>query len=401
MFHRHAPDSRASITAAAAGLLDAATYSPQIRDAVDVLISSLDNIDDSAGARLKSAPARALVERLAAERRAFAKALRFGEASLDPNELALVSAPAPSNRHRVGNVALGTGSAGGFLVPTITMNELLIRQKYYSAVRSVARVIPTTGGGPLIWPTTDDVANLATLLSEATISPTSDFTFGSVTLNAYKTTSGIIPVSLEILQDSAIDIEDMVINLFADRFGRGLNTLYTTGTGTAQPQGALTGASLGVTLPTGNTTTLTFAGLVALFNSVDVTYRMRPSCVFMMNDNTLQFLRGMVDTAGRPLWVPEALPPEPGMTSAGVLLGKRIIMNPDLPVMAASAKPVLFGDFSTYGVREVQQVLVLRLTDSAYTSKGQVGFLAFARSDGRILAPAGSNTIRFMQNSAT
>ncbi|MNJ81282.1 Phage capsid family protein [compost metagenome] len=67
--------------------------------------------------------------------------------------------------------------------------------------------------------------------------------------------------------------------------------------------------------------------------------------------------------------------------------------------MAASAKSILFGDFNRYKIRDVMQVLLFRMTDSAYTKKGQVGFLAFLRSGGRLMDVGGA--LKYYQNSAT
>ena len=67
--------------------------------------------------------------------------------------------------------------------------------------------------------------------------------------------------------------------------------------------------------------------------------------------------------------------------------------------MAANAKSILFGDFSFYKIRDVMDVSLFRFTDSPYTKKGQVGFLAWLRSDGNFVDVGGA--VKFFQNSAT
>lgn len=245
---------------------------------------------------------------------------------------------------------------------------------------------------------TDDTANSGALLSEADTAPDSDFTFSTKTLDPYNFTSGIIPVSLQILQDSGVDIVGSLFDLLAIRTARVQNAFFTTGTGVVQPQGAVTGAALGVTLPTGNTTSITYSGLVQLYVSVDPTYRASPSCAWMMNDNTLLAIKKLVDGSNMPLWIPESLPVPDGSLRQGVLLGKPVIINNDMPSMAASAKPVIFGDFNQYAVQQVRSVAVLQMNDSAYAKKGQAAFVAFSRADGKVLWP---DAIKYLQNSAT
>ena len=67
--------------------------------------------------------------------------------------------------------------------------------------------------------------------------------------------------------------------------------------------------------------------------------------------------------------------------------------------MAANAKSLLFGDFSHYVIRDVMAVQLFRMTDSKYTEKGQVGFLAFMRSGGAMVDVGGA--VKAYQNSAT
>jgi len=67
--------------------------------------------------------------------------------------------------------------------------------------------------------------------------------------------------------------------------------------------------------------------------------------------------------------------------------------------MAANAKSILFGDLSKYQIREVTDVVMLRLNER-YAEAHQVAFLAFQRSDGD-LVDAGTNPVKHYANSAT
>lgn len=100
-------------------------------------------------------------------------------------------------------------------------------------------VITTNTGNALPFPVSDDTGNVATIVGEASSVSELDATANQITLGAYKITSGLVKASLELLQDSAFDVEDWLAGLFGERFGRGLEAYFTTGSGSSQPTGIL------------------------------------------------------------------------------------------------------------------------------------------------------------------
>jgi HK97 family phage major capsid protein len=70
-----------------------------------------------------------------------------------------------------------------------------------------------------------------------------------------------------------------------------------------------------------------------------------------------------------------------------------------MAVMAANARSILFGDFRKYIVRRVMDLTLFRMTDSAFTLKGQVGFVAFNRQGGNLIDAGGA--VKHYANSAT
>lgn len=301
----------------------------------------------------------------------------------------------------ISNVAIGTNTAGGYTVPTILMPTLLEKLKAFGGMRQAARIITTSTGAPISWATVDDTSSAGELLAENVSATTGDFTFGTVQLGAWKFSSKIVPVSLEVLQDSAVDIEGYLLGALATRIARSQNTYFTVGTGASQPQGVLNAASLGVTAA--STTSVTYAEIVNLYHSVDRAYRSNPGVAFMMNDATVKAIKLLVDGTGRPLYLPhtESAIRDAAGKPVDSLFDCPLIINQDMPVPAAGAKTILFGDFSKYVIRDVMETQVFRFTDSAYVSKGQIGFLAWARADGRLIDAAGSGSIRYLQQAAS
>nr|WP_314074430.1 phage major capsid protein [uncultured Roseococcus sp.] len=288
--------------------------------------------------------------------------------------------------------AVGTPGAGGYTVAPEFMRDLLIAQKAFGGMREAARAISTDTGADLAWPTMDDTANVATIVAENTVGvPGTDLAFGSKTLKSWTYRSGYLPISIELLQDSAFDFDALIRDALAMRFARGQNTHFTTGNGTTQPEGVITGATVGKTGAAGQVTSITTDDLIDLEHSVDPAYRQGSS--FMMHDTTFKALKKLKDGQARPLFLP-------GFTvgAADTILGYPVRINQDMAVMAANAKSLAFGNFSNYVIRDVLGLRVTRLNER-FAENGQIAFIAFQRTDGRLVSA--SAPIKLYANSAT
>lgn len=319
-------------------------------------------------------------------RQAFNKYLIGGVGALTADQRQLIEAERRA-------LAVGTTTAGGFTVPQGFYNTLTDAMKFYGGMRqSKATILKTATGNDLPMPMDDDTSQMGALLAENTAAGTQDIAFSQKILKAYKYTSKVILVSLELLQDSAFDLEPWLAKKMGERLGRIQNNHFTIGTGTAQPQGIVTGATLGKTGTVGQTTSIIYDDLIDLEHAVDVAYRQNAQ--YMFHDSTLKVLKKLKDSQGRPLWLPGMAVKEPDTIN-----GFGFVINNDVPVMAANAKSILFGDLSSYFIRDVMDMLVIRMGEK-YADAGQVGFVAFARADGGLLN-AGTNPIQYYANSAT
>jgi HK97 family phage major capsid protein len=316
-------------------------------------------------------------KKVSASKRLLAKWLKGGDAALTAEDWTQIR----------NTMSTTTGSQGGYTVQSDVASVLFDALKDFSGVRQAATVIQTDMGNSLSFPTSDGTSETGELIAQNTTATAADPTFGTVALDAYKFSSKIIAVPFELLQDSNIDIEAFINRRFADRLGRVTNTYFTTGSGSSQPKGVVTASTLGKTGASGQTTTVIADDLIDLVHSVDVAYRSLGRCAFMMNDATLATIRKLKDSTGRPIF----LPGYDGLSGpmADTILGYPVIINNDVAVMAASAKSILFGDFSFYYIRDVMQAELFRFTDSAYAKLGQVGYLAWMRSGGNLLDTGG------------
>ena len=309
--------------------------------------------------------------------RAFAEYVQRGMAELETDlRTALRSGWQADKESRA--QAVGTASAGGYLVPEGFRNQIVETMLDYGAVARVAQVITTNTGGVLPWPTNNDTGNVGALLAENTQVTEQDLTLGSAQLDAYKYTSKLVRVSLEFLQDVAwMDAEGFLSRKLGERIGRIENQHFTTGTGTNQPNGIVTGATSGVTAA--GVAAITGDELIDLVHSVDPAYRRSNRSRFMLSDAALASVRKLKDANDNYLWVP-------GLSTGqdDTLLGYGYEINQDMADPAAGVKSVLFGDFfAGYVIRRVRGIQMIRL-DERYADYFQVGFVSFSRADGEV-----------------
>jgi HK97 family phage major capsid protein len=288
-----------------------------------------------------------------------------------------------------------TPAEGGYTVPRTFSDVLLEEIKQIGGVRNAAQLITTDSGNAIDWPTVDETAQVGEMLAENASATDQDVAFGTKALGVYKFSSKGVAVPVELLQDTGIDLEAYIRKALADRLARTTNTYATTGTGSSQPEGVVTGTTAGKTGTTGQTTTVIYDDLVDLIHSVDPGYRIGPNVGWMFNDSVLKTLRKLKDSQNRPLWQGGLTEDEPDN-----ILGYRYTINQNMANMAANAKSILFGDFSKFIIRDVSEIWLYRFTDSAYAKKGQVGFLAMMRS-GSAHIHATYNAIKHYANSAT
>lgn len=289
-----------------------------------------------------------------------------------------------------------TPSEGGYTVQSTIASQVIDALKAYGAIRRVAERLATANGAPLSYPSSDGTSEVGEIIAENTTATDADISFGTVPLNVFKFSSKVITVPIELLQDTTIDILALINNRIRDRIGRIQNQLFTTGTGTGQPFGLVTGAGVGKTGTTGQTLTVTYDDLVDVVDSLDPAY-MTGELKWMFGQTMRRTVRKIKDTTGRPIWTPSY---DAGMSARtpDLLLGHPVEINNDMPAPAANAKSMAFGDMSRYMVRDAMEVTLFRFEDSAFLKKGQIGFLAWCRAGGNLLD---TNAVKAYRHSAT
>jgi HK97 family phage major capsid protein len=328
------------------------------------------------------------------EKELFRRFLVHGEAAFNADEVKQFRTAFPP-RNSEGQMieqraaqVVGTNNLGGYTVPTEMYNGIAEGLKAFSGVlKAGANTLDTDGGNTLLIPTGDDTANVATLIAENTEATEETTSFSQASIGSFKYRAGPIKISTELLQDSAIDVEDYIKRKIVERFGRGFNIALTTGTGSGQPQGVVTGAALGTT--TTGAAAVTSDEILNLIHSVDPAYRTNAKLMF--NDSTLLAILKLKDSQNRPLFFPSYAD-----TIGPTVHGYQFTINTAMASMAAAARFALFGDFSAFWVRRVRSLNIRRLVER-YAEYDVIAYLAYWRMDSKLVDP-GSGPIKYMRN---
>lgn len=301
----------------------------------------------------------------------------------------------------------GITSGPGIFVPVGFEDAIESALKYYGPMldggQSMPRIMTTATGQPLPFPTDNDTTVVGEQVGEGAQVTTGDVTIGMVTFGAWKYSTKMVKVSIELLQDSAFDIQSYLVDKFATRMGRILNTKFTTGAGTTEPQGIITGSTSGGTAVGANTNdgvsgtnTIGSDDFTTLEHSVDPLYRR--GALFMMNDSVLASIKKVKDKYGRPLWLPGV-----SVNAPDTINGYGYRINNDMDALQTQVgsppvtkKTLLFGDLTKYTIRRVKGLSVLRL-EERFADFGQIAFIGFARYDA-LLVDAGTHPVKYLQS---
>lgn len=330
--------------------------------------------------------------------KAFRKYLRFGWDNLEKEERATLRSRYDAGSAGKGEVRAAqtvTTSGGGYAIPQGFAGRVEQIMKFYGPMvdGGVTGELRTTAGNNIPYPTLDGTGTSGRLLAINTAVTETAVAFGKVDLDAYKFSSDLITVPYELLEDEDVNLESILDYQLAERLGRVMNTYFTTGSGSSQPNGVVTASALGKTAA--SATAFTRAEIIDLIHQVDRSYRMGPKVGIMMHDLILAAIRKLALGSGdnTPLYQVSTRAGEPD-----TIEGHRIFINNDMDSAVTAAKKImLFGDFSKFMVRKVNGTRMFRLTER-YADSDQVGFFGFMRADSDLIA---ANSIKHLITAAS
>lgn len=277
----------------------------------------------------------------------------------------------------VNALQVGDDAEGGYLVPDEYERHLVEALEEENIFRKLAHTVQTDSGERKI----PVVASKGTAnwIDEEGPYEDSDDAFSQITIGAHKLGT-TIKVSEELLRDSVFDLEAYISREFARRIGSREEESFFLGDGNGKPLGILAdagGAEVGVTAA--SATAITADELMDLFHALKAPYRNK--AVWVMNDATIKAIRKLKDNSGQYLW-------QNSLTTGAphTLLGRPVYTSAYMPIAAAGAKTIAFGDFKYYWIADRQGRSFKRLNE-LYAKNGQIGFLGSQRVDGRLILP--------------
>lgn len=276
---------------------------------------------ETALARPNIITTKAADEEVSLERKAFGNFLRTG-----PERMVTDEAKA---------LVVSDDAKGGYLAPAEFSTEILKGLVEYSPVRQAARV-GSTAASSIILPKRTGTPT-AQWVGETEDRQETQSSYGQLEIPVHEM-AAYVDVSVQLLEDAAVNIESEVASDLAEEFGRLEGVALVNGNGVKKPVGIM--AAAGITeVNSGAANAITADGLVDLVYSLPAFYR--ANAAFMMNGTTLASVMKLKDGNGNFLWQPSYQAGQPA-----TLLGRPIVEAVDMPDVDADATPILFGDIN-------------------------------------------------------
>lgn len=288
------------------------------------------------------------------------------------------------------------GPAGGYATPvTIAEAVEVALAGGQNVVRGLADLVRTDDGGDYFWPSSDDTGNEGELLAENAPRTSLDLAFARKRFGAYKHDSRRVAVPSELLEDGGPVFWAGLLRMLAGRVARLQNRLCTTGTGGGQPQGVVSAAFVGVTAA--SQTAVTADEVLDLAYACDPAYRDAAGAGFMMHSNVLKIVKKLkAATGGDYVYTPPTAPGQPAMIDRWPVY----VNNHMASALTASARTLLFGDYSMYKVLEVREAELKMYYEAPGGVDNDAPMVAVTlRADGALL-DAGTHPVVALQQAA-
>lgn len=302
------------------------------------------------------------------------------------------------------------GADGGFTVPEEFRAELLRLELESAVVRPRARVIPMASASVRI-PAILDASHASTVFGGVQASWTAELaslgtgtqpSFAQILLQARKLT-GLTVASNELLADSAISLEALIMSLFGDALAYFEDDAFIAGTGAGQPLGVINSPSMvTVTKEVGQpAATINYANIVKMFS------RALPQAmgrgVWYGHPDILPELARLslsVGTGGSAVWISNIQGGPPA-----TIFGRPVMFSEKAETLG-TAGDLVFADFGFYLIGD-RQALQVASSPHAHFPTDEMTWRFVQRVDGRpwlisALTPRnGSNTLSAFVSLAT
>lgn len=271
------------------------------------------------------------------------------------------------------SLAVGTDSAGGYVVPDVVMPGILSALVPASALlQAGAGIVPMEYGAKSVSTAAIDTLPTATWRNELGNIEESKPTLRSVQ-SIPRSLACIVRVSRELLADGS-DVDRALRQVIAQAFAKELDRVGLLGSGTApEPRGLRNTAGINtVSLGANGAALASYRPLLNAYGSIIDVAAPAPTSAIMATRTLLDF-EGLTDTTGQPLQRPRLID------------DMSFVPTSQLPTnvkagTASDTSEIFVGNFSGlyFLMREALSIQLLR---EAYAKTGEIGFLCHVRAD--------------------
>ena len=268
------------------------------------------------------------------------------------------------------NVTMGNNGA---IIPTSIANKIIKAVKDRCPILAGATIYNVNGTLKVpVWGKANTTHDIAVGYQTEFTDITADAgKFTSVDLGGYLV-GALTLIGKSVENNGSFSVVDFIVNQMSEEIARFLEGQLLAGTGTTACQGALNSTT---TLTVASASAITVDELIELQAKVKQAYQ--GNACWTMNPATL--------TAVRKLKVDNKYILQDDLTGEFPyrLLGKPVYISDNMPTIAASAKTVLYGDYTGLSVnfRENISIEVLR---EKYATQHAIGVVAWCEVDSKV-----------------
>ncbi|MCK5617722.1 phage major capsid protein [Candidatus Pacearchaeota archaeon] len=260
---------------------------------------------------------------------------------------------------------------GGVLAPNEYVGEIIKDITEISPIRSIARIRRTTSKAIEV-PIRTSVAS-GGWTGEGETKTDSNSQYGMLEIPVNKLTAFTI-LTLEMLQDSAFNMETEVNQDITETFGQLEGTAFVLGDAVKKPQGFMAASGIQV-VNSGVADEITADGLIEISGELKDGY----NGIYVMNRRTLATTRTLKDGSGAYVWqngIAAGLP--------STINGDRYVSAIDMADVAANSLSVAYGDFSRgYTIVDHTQMTFVR-DGFTLADQGKIRIIAHRRVGGQV-----------------
>jgi HK97 family phage major capsid protein len=272
----------------------------------------------------------------------------------------------------------GTDAAGGYLVPSGFVADVTMDAAKLSQLYQFTRKLPVNQNAGTVPKVSSNVS--VNWGSENTTIGAQEPAFGEVAYTINRM-DALATLSRELVEDASPDVVQVVAQLFQEAIAAERDKVIAIGSGTGKPQGIYSAS--GITNV--SITSLTYANMVTLKESLDQRYHGDPSLRWVCNQAVKAAIMKVVDSTGRPIFVNDATTNwEPRV------LGVPLSIEPNCP-----NNFLFIGALRYYYWFTRSQMVLEKSTEAGDAfSKHQVILKITERCDGRVVLPPTSPMVR-------